>query len=128
VSIATEGPTFEFERDHPVWRFYYTPRATFGSEEGSVEDVPPWGVQGVAVPHERAGTRLIYNTDFYVWKDGGWFGMDFLGLIDWLVNEVKTVKVGRTGAYSDWEDLLKWMVEDKNCRVLGEPYRPEAHK
>lgn len=130
MTIPTGPRDIPQDRRHPWWVVMYGDKAKFSSEDGEATEAPPWDVQGIAVPHERVGAHILYAGDYYIWKGDAWFGVDFMGLMDWLINELKVVKIGRAGTYKEWEEILEWMTEEgkKNARVMGEPYKIERVK
>lgn len=77
-----------------MWRIYYGDGSTF---EGRWEDAPTWNVVDVMQidpitdrPYHQSGH------DYYIQREGKIVGVDFIGLIDYLINEFGVVKVGRT--------------------------------
>lgn len=77
------------------WKIYLDDGSTFGDEDGTPLDAPGWGVQVIAQADPQVGRRLISQADYYIFIDGNWVGLDDVGLIDYLANILKIVKVGR---------------------------------
>ena len=96
------------------WRIYYSDGDTFSSDEGDPGDAPGWSAQIVLVKDEEVGRRLICMSDYYIYHDAAWLGVDFVGLMDHLVNELCIVKVGRMITKSQWRDLHDLAIADKD--------------
>lgn len=77
------------------WVVYYNRETTFNNDDGDPIDAPAWGIQVIAQTDDQVGRRLISQSDFYLFIDGKWVGVDFIGLIDHLANVLGIVKVGR---------------------------------
>ncbi len=77
------------------WKVWFSDFFTFDSSQGGFSDVPPWDIQVIAERNDEVGRRLYSQADYYLFIDGKWVGVDWVGLIDYLVNVLKIVKVGR---------------------------------
>lgn len=92
------------------FRIYYGDETTF---EGEWEDAPTWNVVDVMQmddvtdrPYHQSGS------DYYIRRDGKVVGVDFVGLIDHLTNELKVVKMGRTIDTKKFLKIRKQADED----------------
>lgn len=77
------------------WKAWFSDFSTFDSSQGGFPDVPPWDIQVIAEVNEEVGRKLHSQADYYLFIDGKWVGVDWVGLIDYLTNVLKIVKVGR---------------------------------
>ncbi len=76
-----------------AWCLYYDrPELDFGSWDGPPELAPKRGVQCIALGSELVGRELIAaepspvtGKDFYWWNGDRWFGGDWFGLMDALL-------------------------------------------
>lgn len=64
------------------WTIYYGDGTTY---EGPVELAPARDVQVIAQVDRALGWIAASGTDYYVWRDGRWFGVDKFGLFDYLI-------------------------------------------
>jgi hypothetical protein len=77
------------------WRFYYGDESTFSNEDGSPEEAPGSDVQIIIQEDPENGRYFQSGSDYYVWRDDRWWGVDIFGLFDFLVDN-SLVKFGRT--------------------------------
>ncbi len=81
--------------------FRYWDNSSF---EGQWENAPGWGVQTIAFDHPIKGASLRHQGDFYrEGEHGDVVRMDERSLLIWLVEDLKTVKVGAMLDSSQWE-------------------------
>jgi hypothetical protein len=79
------------------WQIFYDDDSTFSSEDGGPEAAPCRGVIAIVCRDPGAGFLVCSRFDFYHWREDGWYGGEFVGLIDYLFEPGwKTVKFGRT--------------------------------
>ena len=64
-----------------MFRIYYDGGATYDGEPFAA---PAFGVLVIAETDAEHGRRLIQNADYYCWREGRWWEMDFVGLVDYL--------------------------------------------
>ena len=76
-----------------TWRIYYADGSTF---EGDPHEAPPWGIIDIMQIDPERGPYHQTGFDYYVFRDNVWLGVDFVGLVDFLIHEVGLVKFGRT--------------------------------
>ena len=78
------------------WRIYYSDGSTFSSEDGAWEDAPGWDAQVMLFRDPETKWAMRHGGDFFRLEgDGTIVQMDWVGLLDWVVNELGIVKVGR---------------------------------
>lgn len=78
------------------WRIYYGDGATFSNEDGPPEQAPAGGVIAVAWYDEDNRRRLAHGTDYYIFDDGRWMGVDASGFWQYMAEPgFKFVKLGR---------------------------------
>jgi len=79
-----------------MWRVYYDDGSTYDGAEG-VEKAPARGVQVIAMTDPEVGWYAQSGSDYYVWRDDRWWGVDIFGLFDYLdMPGWKKVLMGRT--------------------------------
>jgi hypothetical protein len=78
------------------WIIYYSDGSTFSSDDGAWTDAPAWDVQVVLFYHPINGWYMRHNADFYrLATDNTVIGMDFVGMLDHVLNIHGDVKAGR---------------------------------
>jgi len=77
----------------PDFRVYYDGGATY---DGDVWLAPAWGVLCIVEADPDHGRRIVSNGDYYVWQDGRWWDVDYVGLVDYLARPgARKVLIGR---------------------------------
>lgn len=95
------------------WRIYYDGGDTFGSEGGTPLEAPAWGVLVILDQEpEREYHNPLYSKDYYLHVDGGWIGVDEVGLIDRLT-QMGILKVGRTVHEGEFMRAIEAAIRDK---------------
>jgi len=93
-----------------TWRIYYGNNTIY---EGSVEDAPARDVQVIAQSSPEHGWLAVSGRDYYVWRDGLWFGVDKFGLYDYLIEPGwKRVLFGRTLTTEEYNRIWQQMMND----------------
>jgi hypothetical protein len=77
------------------WKIFYEDGSTFSSEDGSPTDAPALGIQVIVQNDPDSGRYNQSGSDYYVYRDGRWWGVDIFGLFDFLIHH-SPVKFGRT--------------------------------
>ena len=109
-----------------MWKIYYADGSTFSSNEGSLEDAPARGVQGIAQANSAVGWHVASGGDYYIWCDDGWMAVDIFGLFDYLI-ESGTVKFGRTITNAEYNEIFQKALADADFgRKHG--FLPEERK
>lgn len=77
------------------WKIWYGDGSTFSSQDGDVTDAPALNVQIIVQHDQDIGRVNQTGADYYIQREGRWWGVDIFGLFDYLM-ECGTVKFGRT--------------------------------
>lgn len=78
------------------WRIYYGDGSTFDNEDGGPEHAPCGGVQYVAWYDVDNRRRLAHSSDYYIFEQDRWFGVDASGFWQYMGEPgLKCVKLGR---------------------------------
>ena len=100
------------------WKIYYSD-STFDSTQGEPKEAPFWDVQDIIQLDLNSEKKYHQNqSDFYIFQDGFWVGVDLVGLIDYLAhykNEI-VVKAGRTIPTDKWLEIFNRAKEDSFIR------------
>ena len=95
----------------PDWVVYYGDGSTYSSEDGS--SPPARDVQVIVQRHPEVGVELVTASDYYVWRNGRWWGVDLFGLFDYLTRPgPKKVLFGRTIETEVYKRIIKRACED----------------
>jgi hypothetical protein len=93
------------------WRIYYGDGTTFSSLDGETEDAPALNVQAIVQLDKQVGRHIVSRRDFYIYRDGEWYGVDWFGLLDHLM-DLGIVKAGRTLSNEDYERIYMSAASD----------------
>lgn len=117
-----------------AWRVYYGDGFTFDSDSGSVADAPPLDVQAVVWVDPligdggEVGRRITSACDFYVYRDGEWYGSDLFGMIDQVLHHPGClVKAGRYMHVKEWQAILLRAKDDPDFRPKSAWAANERH-
>lgn len=108
------------------WRIYYGDDTTYSNQDGSPEATPKRDVQVIVQVDSEVGRVLLHRFDFYWWQDGQWYGGDYFGLVDYLIQPGwKIVLFGRSVPNSDYRALVTAASTDsdfprKSAYAVGE--------
>ena len=97
------------------WKIYYSNSVTFSSEDGTPRQAPFWDVQDIIQFNPIKEKKYHQNqSDYYIFQNGYWSGVDFMGLIDYLAHYdgEYIIKVGRTIATDKWLKIFNRAKED----------------
>ena len=96
------------------WIIYYSDGSTFSSDEGDWADAPGWGCQVVLFRDSIVKCGIRHDRDYYrLDEDGTVVGMDFVGLIDYVVEMLGVVKVGRMLTQAEYKRIYQQAVDDR---------------
>jgi len=91
------------------WRVYYSQEIY----SGPVEETPTRDVQAIAQSDPDHGWQVVAGTDYYVWWNERWVGVDKFGLYDYLVEPGwKKVLFGRTLTSREYNAVWQRMMSD----------------
>lgn len=95
------------------WKIYYGDGSTYSSEDGPAEQAPKINCQAVVQNHEVVGHSVEHTTDYYVWFDGFWRGVEIFGLWDYLSQPgSKVVLFGRWVPNDEYREFLNKALND----------------
>jgi hypothetical protein len=96
------------------WKIYYSV-STFNDEQGSPREAPFWDVQDIIQFDLHTERKYHQNgSDWYIFQNGFWVGVDMIGLIDYLAHyegEI-IVKAGRTIPSKQWQKIFDTARKD----------------
>jgi hypothetical protein len=102
------------------------PRLFYG--EGKEDDlnldgsIPPGvitrGVQAIIQNHREVGVEVVSCSDYYVFEDGSWRGVDIFGLFDFLLDS-GIVLFGRTIKRDEFNQVMKRALDYQKNGLLG---------
>lgn len=110
------------------WRIYYD-NSTYSSSDGAPNDAPSYGVICVVQPDNSVGRVIVERWDYYVYRQGEWYGHHLDGLLLELLehaNEIEAVKAGRTIETQLYLSILSRANEDKDFPVKSAKRRGES--
>lgn len=107
----------------PKWKVWYGDGSSFSDEDGLPEEAPGFNVQVITQENEQSGRYNQCLDDYYIFRDGRWFGVDFVGFLDYVVNELGAVKLGRTLTNEKFQKILELAESDPDF-----PKRSAYHK
>ena len=73
-----------------------------------------WGVEVIVYEDPNVGWTIAVDGDYYIKRDDRWMGVDFAGMLDYVVNELKVVEVGRTIDNHRFREIFAEAKEDRN--------------
>lgn len=94
------------------WTIYYSDGSTFSSEDGTPRGEKARGVQGIVQDHPTVGAEIVTASDYYVWKQGRWWGVDHFGLYDYLLH-LGCVLGGEMIERHEYDAIFRRMAKDK---------------
>ena len=96
------------------WKIYYGNDSCFSDEAGSPDLAPKLDAQ-VIVQHDRNhGRYLQFASDYYIWSDSCWLGVDQFGMWEYLFCSpgCKVVLAGRTISNKKYQALYQRAKKD----------------
>ena len=110
------------------WRIYYDTQ-TFDSTDGSPNEAPSYGVICVVQPDKSVGRVIVQRWDYYVFRQGEWYGHHLDGLLYELLHhadEIEAVKAGRTIETELYEEICQQANNDKDFPVKSAKKKGES--
>lgn len=94
----------------PVYRIYYDGLPPYS---GAIYEAPGLGVLCIVERDRDHGRRLITQGDYYILREGHWYGVDYPGLIDYLLQPgPRKVLIGRLVDREKFYRAVKQAEED----------------
>lgn len=107
-----------------MWRVYYGDGSIYS---GEVADTPARNVQVIAQSSPEHGWSAVAGTDYYIWREDRWVGVDWFGLCDYLIDPgMKKVLFGRTLTKEEFNAVWQRMMADPNLPPKTGYYKKEA--
>jgi len=101
-----------------MWRIYHGPEDwAEGAGHGPTGDQAR-GVQAILQHHPAVGWHIASGSDYYVWRDGRWLGVDLFGLYDYLL-DTGLVLFGRTLLRDDYHAVIDAATAERARRRDG---------
>lgn len=113
------------ENKTPPFKIYYEGGNTY---VGAVETAPTREVQVIVQVEPEVGWSTTHSADYYVWRDGKWFGCDIFGLWDYLASDgLKKVLFGKTLLNHEFAEVFQRAKADRMF-ALKTGYLPNERK
>ncbi len=75
------------------WCIYYGDGTTYSDKDGDAFNAPPRNAIVLAQEREEGGARVMHSKDAFVLRDGRWYGVDEMGLWDYMMDTTGPLKV-----------------------------------
>lgn len=108
------------------WKIFYEDGSTYSSDDGPPETAPALGVQVIVQEDLDTGRYNQSGSDYYVFRDGRWWGVDIFGLFDFLIHHAP-VTFGRTIANKDYLEIY-YQAEADPAFPRRSAFRPGERK
>lgn len=98
-----------------AWRVFYDDGTTFDDAQGAPGNAPPLGVLVIVVNDPDVGRGLLHGKDYYLCVGDAWFGVDRVGLLDWVLHrrpELRAVLAGRSVSNEQFQAVLVAATND----------------
>lgn len=95
------------------WKIWYGDGRTFSDADGTPAQAPAVNVQAIAQPDPKIGRFISTRSDFYLYRDGKWWPVDWFGLLDHLM-DMGIVKAGRTIENESYDRIIQQALHDPN--------------
>ena len=93
------------------WKIHYGDGSIFSSDDGRPEDAPALNIQAIAQRDDRVGRFIVTRSDFYLFLDNQWIGVDWFGMLDRLM-DIGVIKTGRTITSEAYNDVIQRAKND----------------
>lgn len=101
-----------------MWRIYYADGSMAEDQQGPAIGEKARGVITILQTDGEVGWHLASGSDYYVWRDGRWWGVDINGLFDYLM-DTGLVTFGRMVDTATYNRIFSEAMADKD---LGEKH------
>jgi hypothetical protein len=99
-----------------MWRIYYADGSTHDSDQGPPIGDRSRGVQVILQSDRDLGWVTQSGADYYILRDGQWWGCDINGLFDFLL-DTGIVVFGRMIDRGDFDRIFSLAMEDRDLPV-----------
>ena len=94
------------------FRIYYNGGSTY---TGSPELAPARGVIAIVQPAPSVNYEIVTASDFYVWRDGRWWGADKFGMMDYIIRPGwKRILIGYMITREEYDKLMTRILADRD--------------
>lgn len=101
-------------------KIYYSDGSTFSSNDENEGDKPPaMDCQIIVQKDEDRGWITTHGSDFYIWKDGRWWGCDLYGLFRFLM-DTGLVLFGETISHNQFDEIYQEAKAYKLSLINGD--------
>lgn len=112
------------------YKIYYDDGTRFDGDTSNIDMIVPpnnrkFGVLVIVQQDSEMNWEIVCNADFYLFFGDTWIGVDKLGLIDYVLyclSSIKCVLVGRMVPYLIYRDILEKAQREMNPPKTA--YRP----
>lgn len=103
-----------------MWTIYYGDGDTFSSDDGGPDVAPAQNVQVIVQYAEQSGWYLQVGSDYYIWSDGRWVGVDLFGVWDYCsLLGWKRVLLGRMLSNDQFNEVYQRAKADRDLLIRG---------
>lgn len=99
-----------------IWKIYYSDGTTYSDLDGPPEQAPALDVQVIVQLDDTGGRYNQMGSDYYIWREDRWWGVDIFGLFDWLIHN-SSVKFGRTVDNEKYRMMFQMAENDPDFPV-----------
>jgi hypothetical protein len=93
-----------------MWKIYYSSGTYSGDDPGFA---PARDVQVIVQSDKNNGWFIQTGSDYYIWRDERWWGVDYPGLFDYLIEPGwKRVLFGRTIDGEEYNRIMSRAMRD----------------
>ena len=97
------------------WKIFYSDGSTYSNDDGSPATAPPFDVQVIVQLDQTGGRYNQMGSDYYTWRDNRWWGVDIMGLFDYLAHySPSVVKFGRTVDNETFQQMFRLAETDED--------------
>lgn len=73
-----------------------------------------WGVQAIVYEDQQTGWTTAVGGDYYIYRGDRYVAVDLSGMLDYVVNELGVVQVGRTISNDEFQAIYKQALQDRD--------------
>lgn len=109
-----------------MWRIYYDDKDTHEDGDGPAVGEQARGVQVILQSDPGVGWHMQSGSDYYIWRDGRWWGCDIAGLFDYLMDS-GLVLFGRMIDRDEFNEIFSQAMADRKL-PYKDSYLPRRMK